>query len=208
MREDLAQRISGAFPFLVKRPSADYPAFNCPADQLLGLVRALKEEWKFDLLVDVTAIDNGVESDPRFTAVYHLYSIEHSDYVRLAADCVGGEEPRITSLTSLYAAADWHERETYDMFGIVFEGHPDLRRILMWDAYPYYPLRKDFPLAGKETEFPAADVHEITGVRVQSAPMMGGPFVAPQEGPMSEREPRAKDQSWTEKNEKPLSSDA
>src|SRR5690606_24128713 len=95
MREDLAQRIAGAFPFLTERPSVDYPAFNCPADQLLGLVGALKEQWQFDLLVDVTAIDNGEEADPRFTAVYHLYSIEHSDYVRLAADCVGNEEPRI-----------------------------------------------------------------------------------------------------------------
>ncbi|MEM9226432.1 MAG: NADH-quinone oxidoreductase subunit C, partial [Verrucomicrobiota bacterium] len=75
-------------------------------------------------------------------------------------------------------------------------------RILMWDDYPYYPLRKEFPLAGIETDLPAADVAEASGAKVIPAPMMGGPFHAPQTGEMSEREPRAADQSWTEEKEK------
>jgi len=123
--------------------------------------------------------------------------------VRVAADCENDEEPSSPSAVELYAAADWHERECYDMFGIRFEGHPDLRRILMWEDYPYYPLRKDFPLAGFDSELSDEEVAEETGARVIPAPMMGGPFVAPQKKFMSEREPRAKDESWTEKKEKP-----
>ena len=82
--------------------------------------------------------------------------------------------------------------------GIRFVGHPDLRRILMWDDYPYHPLRKEFPLAGIDVPLPAADIAERTGVTAAPAPMMGGPFHAPQHGPMSRREPRADDESWNE----------
>ena len=86
--------------------------------------------------------------------------------------------------------------------GIHYEGHPNLKRILMWDAYPYHPLRKDFPLAGIETELPAEDVAEQTDVKVASAPMMGGPFVSSGDGLMSQTEPVAKDESWNEKEAK------
>jgi NADH-quinone oxidoreductase subunit C len=124
--------------------------------------------------------------------------LERKRYLRVATPCAGDAEPVCPSVAALWPAADWHERETYDMFGIRFDGHPDLRRILMWDSYPYHPLRKEFPLAGIDTELPAPDVVERTGVSVQPAPMMGGPFHAPQTGAMSDREPRAADQSWTE----------
>ena len=106
------------------------------------------------------------------------------------------------SLVPLYAAADWHERETYDLMGIVYEGHPNLRRILMWDSYPYHPLRKDFPLAGIETPLPAEDVAEQTNLKVAAAPMMGGPFVSSGDGKMSQTEPKAKDESWNEEKRK------
>jgi NADH-quinone oxidoreductase subunit C len=104
-------------------------------------------------------------------------------------------------VSSLHPGANWHEREAFDMFGIRFDGHPDPRRILMWDAYPYHPLRKDFPLAGIEVPLPAADVAEVTGQTVEPAPMMGGPFVSPG-GKMSEGEPSALDQSWNEEKPK------
>jgi NADH-quinone oxidoreductase subunit C len=104
--------------------------------------------------------------------------------------------------SNIYPAANWHERETFDMFGIKFIGHPNHKRILMWDDYPYFPLRKEFPLAGIDTPLPAADVSEVTEASVEPAPMMGGPFVANGSGPMSDSEPRAKDESWTEQNEK------
>jgi NADH-quinone oxidoreductase subunit C len=89
------------------------------------------------------------------------------------------------------------------MFGIRFDGHPDMRRILMWDEYPHFPLRKDFPLAGIETELPDDEVAAETKEKVRPAPMAGGPFVAPQESHMSQREPRARDESWNEKKPKP-----
>ena len=87
--------------------------------------------------------------------------------------------------------------------GITFTDHPDLRRILMWDGYPYHPLRKDFPLAGIETALPDIEVAEETGAAVLPAPMMGGPFVASSgEMNLTEAEPRAKDESWNERSAK------
>ena len=86
------------------------------------------------------------------------------------------------------------------MFGIKFTDHPNLKRILMWDEYPYFPLRKEFPLAGIDVPLPAADVAEVTGVDVDPAPMMGRPFVSSGNGRMSDAEPRAKDESWTEES--------
>ena len=73
------------------------------------------------------------------------------------------------SVSEIYPSANWHERETFDMFGIVFTDHPNLKRILMWDEYPYFPLRKEFPLAGIDTPLPAADVAEVTEASVEPA---------------------------------------
>ena len=90
------------------------------------------------------------------------------------------------------------------MFGIKFTEHPDLRRILMWDEYPYFPLRKEFPLAGIETALPDPEIVQETSTKVIPAPMMGGPFVAaPGEINLTDAEPRAKDESWSEREEKP-----
>jgi NADH-quinone oxidoreductase subunit C len=154
------------------------------------------------MLVDVTGIDWDAQS-PRFTGIYHFLSTTKHEYLRVAADCTDDINPALPSLTGLYASANWHERETYDLMGIRYEGHPDLTRILMWDAYPYHPLRKDFPLAGIEVPLPADDVAEITGMSVKPAPMVGGPFVSSADGPMSQTEPRARDESWSEKKIKP-----
>jgi len=200
------QAINEAYPELTPRESSDWPAFNCPQEKLLDFLGYLKTEWAFDFLTDVTAIDH-FETVPRYEVVYHLYSTERHEYLRVVSPCQGNADPVCASVVSLWPTADWHERETYDMFGIEFQGHPDLRRILMWEGYPYHPLRKEFPLAGKEVEFPDADLTEATGTSVKPAPMMGGPFHAPQVGPMSRREPRADDESWTESSEKTLAED-
>ena len=90
-------------------------------------------------------------------------------HLRLKTD-VSEEKSELPTVTSVWRTADWHEREIYDMMGIRFRGHPDLRRILMWEGYPYFPLRKDFPLAGKPSEMP-----EVAFTK--PAPMEGGPFV-------------------------------
>lgn len=189
------------YDYLTLRESLDHVAYDCPADRLVGFLRALRDEHGFDLLSDITAIDR-FEASPRFEVIYHLFSTEAHRWIRVAAPCADDEEPTCPSIVELWPAANWHERETYDMFGIRFEGHPDLRRILMWESYPYFPLRKEFPLAGHEVDLPSVEVGAALGVKAKPAPMMGGPFHAPQRGTMRKREPRADDESWTESNEK------
>ena len=200
---DVATALTERFPGVTSRPSLDCPAVNIPVAEVLNVLQSLRDESGFDHLADVTAIDAGVGQSPRFTVVWHLFSTTARGYVRLAADCADDADPSMPSATGLWPGANWHEREAYDMFGIKFAGHPDLRRILMWDGYPYFPLRKDFPLAGRDTALPDLAVAEETGAAVKPAPYMGGPFVAAAAGTMEAAEPRAKDQSWTERREKP-----
>jgi len=205
MAESEFAQFKERFDYLSERSSSDHLAVNCPADKLVELCTVLRDELAYDLLVDVTAVDWDAQS-PRFTGIYHLFSTTKYDYLRIAVDCADDIHPSLPTLSGLFPAANWHERETYDLMGIHYEGHPDLRRILMWDAYPYHPLRKDFPLAGIETPLPAADVAESTKAKVLPAPMMGGPFVSSGDGPMSQTEPSARDESWTEQKEKPIPS--
>lgn len=179
---------------LTPRKSADHAAFDCPEAVLQKVCKELKERWSFDLLVDLTAIDWGPEAQTRFSTVTHLLSSKHATYVRLVVPCADNAAPTMPTLSGIWPAADWHEREAYDMFGIVFTGHPNLKRILMWEGYPYFPLRKEFPLGGLETELPAADVVEATGTPVEQASILGGPFVSdPDSGKsMAQREPSAR----------------
>lgn len=143
-----------------------------------------KESLSYDLLLDISSIDNYGE-DPRWTVVYELYGTGHGCHLRLKTD-VTEEKSELPTVTCVWRGADWHEREIYDMMGIRFAGHPDLRRILMWDGYPYFPLRKDFPLAGKPTDLP--DV-----AFTKPAPLEGGPFVTTPGGKDSiAREPRVR----------------
>jgi len=200
---EITHAVSQQFPSAQPRASLDCPAFNIPAAEAIALLQHLRDAQGYDFLMDVTAIDWSAEKSPRFTVVWHLYSSTKHTYVRLAADCASDREPAMPTATGLWAGADWHERETYDMLGIKFTGHPDLRRILMWDAYPYFPLRKEFPLAGLPTELSDPEITEETKTGVISAPMAGGPFVATPGEPMSDAEPRAKDEAWNEQSEKP-----
>ena len=97
-------------------------------------------------LSSVTAVDRD-PSDPRFEVVYHLHSIEHNERIRLKCR-LSGENPEIDSVTSVWRSADWYEREVFDLFGIRFAGHPDLRRIMLPDDWEGHPLRKDYPITG------------------------------------------------------------
>lgn len=200
---ELASTLTNQFPGLSRRNSGDCPAFDIPAGELIAVLRQFRDDGDFDLLTDVSGIDWGTEHRPRFGVAYHLLSTRQHEYVRVVAPCLDTDPPTMPSIVSLWPGANWHEREAYDMFGIHFDGHPDLRRILMWDEYPYFPLRKDFPLAGVETEFSDPEVAAETGEKVRPAPMAGGPFVAPQQDFMSKREPRARDESWNERSPKP-----
>jgi NADH-quinone oxidoreductase subunit C len=104
---------------------------------------------RFDLLVDVTAVDYlkfpGREDGPRFEVVYHLYSTEHNHRLRLKAR-LEQDDAWVPTATVLWPIADWLEREVWDMFGIRFEGHPDLRRLLLYEEFIGHPLRKDYPI--------------------------------------------------------------
>ncbi|MEE3061250.1 MAG: NADH-quinone oxidoreductase subunit C, partial [Verrucomicrobiota bacterium] len=181
--EDFIKTLLSKHAFLNLNHQTDYLTLDCPAEDIVEFAKCLRDEETFDLLVDLTAIDHGTDADERFSVVLHLYSRIHRNYLRIHSSCGSEcESPQFPSLSEIFPAANWHERETYDMFGIIFTDHPNMKRILMWDEYPYFPLRKEFPLAGIETDLPADDVVEVTQAEVEPAPMMGGPFVAAEQG--------------------------
>ena len=143
-----------------------------------------KDELGFDYLVDLSTVDH-YGDDPRFEVVYELYGIEHGCRLRLKTS-ISEETSELPSVTDVWRTADWHEREAYDMMGVKFTGHPNLTRILMWEGYPHFPLRKDFPLEGKTTDAPDVAFSE-------PAPMDGGPFVTVAGGEDTiAREPRSR----------------
>ncbi len=125
-----------------------------PREQLLSVCRALRDEsaFAFEQLIDVCGVDylqygNGVWTGPRFAVVYHLLSVKNNHRVRLRT-FVDGEVPMVPSVIDIWNSANWFEREAFDLFGIVFDGHPDLRRILTDYGFIGHPFRKDFPLSG------------------------------------------------------------
>jgi NADH-quinone oxidoreductase subunit C len=154
------------------------------AEKIAEVCEFAKSKLGFNYLVDISSLDNYGE-DPRWTMVYELRNLTNNAELRIKTD-VSEEKSELPSVLGVWATSNWHEREIYDMMGIRFRGHPDLRRILMWEGYPYFPLRKDFPLAGKPTNVPEVAFTEIT-------PMEGGPFVTlPSSGDAISREPRVR----------------
>jgi NADH-quinone oxidoreductase subunit C len=117
-------------------------------EHIVEICRYLKEDndMAFDMLADLCGIDMNV-SENRFGVIYNLLSLKTRQRIRLKT-FTGDDPPKVPSVTGVWKTANWHERETYDMFGIVFDGHPDMRRIYMPDEFEYFPLRKDFPLMG------------------------------------------------------------
>jgi len=106
---------------------------------------------KYNLLSDITGIDY-FPAEPRFAIAYHLYSLSHNRSLRLKV-YLPGDEPSVATVTPVFPAANWFEREILDMFGIQFEGHPDPRRILMPEGWDGHPLRKDYPLGYETVQF-------------------------------------------------------
>ena len=153
-----------------------------PSD-LREVTKLCRDEFSFDYLIDITSIDNFGE-EPRFEIVYGLYSMPRGAHLRLKLR-VSEDAGAVDTVSDIWPTANWHEREIYDMMGIKFNGHPDLRRILMWDGYPFFPLRKEFPLEGLPSEMPDVAFTKVT-------PMEGGPFVTrPSTANAKDREPRA-----------------
>lgn len=184
---DLVRRLKEKFADLVSEPiefRGELSVKVSNAEQIPEVCAFAKTDLQFDYLVDISSLDN-YGDDPRFTIVYHLYGYSQGGYLRLKAE-VSEEKSELPTVTGVWRTADWHEREIYDMMGLRFRGHPDLRRILMWEGYPYFPLRKDFPLAGKPSEMPEVAF-------TQRAPMAGGPFVTVAGGKDTvAREPRVR----------------
>lgn len=140
-------------------------ALRVRAESIEDVCRALREapELEFDFLCDITAVDWLMKGrEPRFDVVYNLWSIPRRRRVRLKCG-LAENALEIDSICEVWSGADWHERETYDMFGIVFRGHPDLRRILMPEGWEGYPLRKDFPAGGTKSFYFKRDTHPHAG---------------------------------------------
>jgi NADH-quinone oxidoreductase subunit C len=113
---------------------------------IVAALGRLKNDLKFERLTSVTAVDR-YPAEPRFEMVYHLQSIARKERIRLKAP-LRGENPEIESAVAVYRSAGWYERETFDLFGVRFLNHPNLRRIMMPEDWEGYPLRKDYPVTG------------------------------------------------------------
>jgi len=177
---DLAARLSARFGERLAPLAAlpDELTFEVQSAELTGVCTVLRDEFQFEMLVDLSGIDYlhygleewqtnsatsrgfgratpahaAVDTAPvaagRFAVVYHLLSIEHNLRVRLRAYCEAGDVPMIDSVVDVWPGANWYEREVFDLFGVYFRGHPDLRRILTDYGFVGFPFRKDFPLSG------------------------------------------------------------
>jgi NADH-quinone oxidoreductase subunit C len=184
---DLAKQLQAKFGDVLSEPAefrGEITIQLANAERIAEVCEFAKKELGFDYLVDISSLDNYGE-DPRWTVVYHLRCLANGCELRLKTG-VSEEKSELPTVIGVWRTANWHEREIYDMMGIRFRGHPDLRRILMWEGYPYFPLRKDFPLAGKPTVVP-----EVAFTK--TAPLECGPFVtAPGGKDAIEREPRVR----------------
>lgn len=120
-----------------------------PRAAIVDVCSFLKDSHDFDMLADLCGCDRGPEEDPRFEVNYHLFSTVHYQRLRLKV-LLTEDEPNVSTVSMLWQTANWHERETYDLVGIKFDGHPDLRRILLPSDFDGHALRKDYPLRGYE----------------------------------------------------------
>jgi NADH-quinone oxidoreductase subunit C len=172
-------------------------SYDVPAADLVAVATVLRDHaaLRFELLIDVCGVDymdygrsqwrthsatssgfgrgvnrtgsGGAHDGPRFAAVYQLLSVTHNERVTLRSFCVDNQDPALDTLTGIWASANWFEREAFDLFGIVFNGHPDLRRILTDYGFIGHPFRKDFPLVGNVEVKYDADKQRVVYVPVE-----------------------------------------
>ena len=158
--QDMLDRIQSRFGDRISAAHADRgdSTVLVAREALLEVAHFLRNDpdLLLDLLLDVTAVDY-IGSTPRFEVVYHLYSVARNHRLRLKVR-VPEDDARIASVTPIWCGANWLERETYDMYGIRFDGHPDLRRIYLYEEFQGHPLRKDYP---KERRQPLVSREEV-----------------------------------------------
>ena len=162
MDRALARRLEARFETLLHGPARqrhDQTEIRIGPGDVQDVPRALHDEpaLDFQMLADLAGVDTGSEMQ----VVYHLWSETTPDWLRVIADGLPRDNPRIATLTGLWPGAEWMERETYDMFGIIFEGNRDLRRIYMPPDYTSFPLRKDFYLPDDAARSPGAGVRHV-----------------------------------------------
>lgn len=154
-KKKIVEELKKKFPEKIKETSSDFGDDTVIIDRdFLGdLVRFLKQEpYEYTLLLDITCVDY-LGREPRFEMVYHLLSLAEKHRLRIKVP-LSEENLSVESLASIWKNANWLEREVYDMFGIRFYGHPDLRRLFMYDGFEGYPLRKDYPLRKRQPRIP------------------------------------------------------
>ena len=186
-----AREILGDAITAVRESSGDL-TLEVRREKMLDVCRALRDDpaFAFEQLIDVCGVDyldyglessHGKRQGPRFAAVYHLLSIAHNRRIRLRA-WLDDEMPMIASVTGIWNSAVWFEREAFDLFGIVFEGHPDLRRILTDYGFIGHPFRKDFPLIGQVEMRYDAEKQRVVYQPVSIEPRVLVPRVIREEG--------------------------
>ena len=139
---DLAQQIKDKFGKLISDPVGFRGEFTLnltDADKVVEVCEFAKHKLNFNYLIDISTLDH-YGDDPRFSVVYELYGIENRHHLRLKTT-VSEEQCEVPSVCKVWRTAEWHEREAYDMMGVKFTDHPNLTRLLMWEGYPYFPLR-------------------------------------------------------------------
>ncbi|MBE0672804.1 MAG: NADH-quinone oxidoreductase subunit C [Anaerolineales bacterium] len=149
--EPIVKAMQSKFSATLEEFRAEVHLFVKP-EQIVDALTLLRDEYNFELLSALTAVDYHPQSTPRFHVIYQLTSLAKNLSVQLRVP-VNGDSPKVPTVTRVYAMANWRERELIDMFGIEVEGHPDPRRILMPDGTEGHPLRKDFPLGYEEPQF-------------------------------------------------------
>lgn len=149
--DELVKALSAAHEGAVEKAvqCGDELTLEIARDRIAEVCATVKGDHGYHLLVDICGVDYPDREEPRFEVVYHVYSLEKNHRLRLRVRTPEGEE--IPTVTTVWRGADWCEREAYDMYGIRFAGHHDMTRILLWEGFNGYPLRKDFPIEGIDT---------------------------------------------------------
>lgn len=150
--------IQSAVDGLIKKFNAQVEEFRgditvtVTPEMIIPVLTALRDEYQFNVMMDATAVDYYPQESPRFHVIYQMYSMPNN--VRLMVRLhLNGNAPKLDSVEKVFPVANWKEREIYDLFGIQFTGHPDLRRVIMPEDWTGHPLRKDYPLGYEEVQF-------------------------------------------------------